>query len=64
MVEAWVSAVPRGKLILLDLWADAGPLWKLTAGYFGTPFIWCMLHSFGGNDGLWGDLSTVFWTWV
>ena len=57
--KAWVSAVPKGKLLLLDLWADAGPLWHLLDSFFGHDWIWCMLHSFGGNDGLWGDLLTV-----
>jgi alpha-N-acetylglucosaminidase len=57
--KAWVSAVPKGKLLLLDLWADAGPLWHLLDSFFGHDWIWCMLHSFGGNDGLWGDLRTV-----
>ena len=59
IVKAWVSAVKKGSLLLLDLWADAGPLWKLTDSFFDTPFIWCMLHSFGGNNGMWGDLKTI-----
>ena len=57
--RAWTSAVPKGKLLLLDLWADAGPLWRLLDSFFGHDFIWCMLHSFGGNDGMWADLRTV-----
>jgi hypothetical protein len=57
--KAWTSAVPKTKLLLLDLWADAGPLWNLLDSFFGHDFIWCMLHSFGGNDGMWADLRTV-----
>jgi len=59
LAKAWTSAVPKGKLLLLDLWADAGPLWKLLDSFFGHDFIWCMLHSFGGNDGMWADLRTI-----
>eukprot|EP01060_Flectonema_neradi_P005327 TRINITY_DN1352_c0_g1_i1.p1 TRINITY_DN1352_c0_g1~~TRINITY_DN1352_c0_g1_i1.p1 ORF type:complete len:783 (+),score=171.53 TRINITY_DN1352_c0_g1_i1:51-2351(+) len=58
-MRGWISAVPTGKLILLDLMAEESPLYKKTQSYFGAPFIWCMLHDFGGNDGMWGDMKSV-----
>eukprot|EP01064_Diplonema_japonicum_P037567 TRINITY_DN8817_c5_g1_i1.p1 TRINITY_DN8817_c5_g1~~TRINITY_DN8817_c5_g1_i1.p1 ORF type:complete len:766 (+),score=171.90 TRINITY_DN8817_c5_g1_i1:47-2344(+) len=55
----WVSAVPKGNLILLDLMAEETPMWKATQSYYGSTFIWCMLHDFGGNNGMWGDALSV-----
>ena len=58
-VKGWISAIPTGKLILLDLMAEESPLYKKTQSYYGAPFIWCMLHDFGGNDGMWGDMKSI-----
>ena len=44
--------MPQGRLVLLDLIAELHPLWRRTEGFYGAPFIWCMLHNFGGNSGL------------
>ena len=49
--QALVQGVPRGRLVLLDLYAEVFPLWSRTQSFFGAPFIWCMLHNFGGNVG-------------
>lgn len=35
-------------MLLLDLFADEHPVWSRTASMYGHPFIWCMLHNFGG----------------
>lgn len=49
--QGLLSGVPRGRLILLDLYAEVFPIWLRTASFYGIPFIWCMLHNFGGNTG-------------
>ena len=49
--QGWITAVPNGSLILLDLMAEESPLWKRTQSYYGAPFLWCMLNDFGGNNG-------------
>lgn len=36
---------------MLDLYAEVFPIWLRTASFYGIPFIWCMLHNFGGNTG-------------
>lgn len=46
-----LSGVPRGRLILLDLYAEVFPIWLRTASFCGIPFIFCQLHNFGGNSG-------------
>lgn len=58
-VGAVLGAVPRGRLLVLDLFAESNPVYTQTASFQGQPFIWCMLHNFGGNHGLFGALEAV-----
>ena len=58
-VSAVLGAVPRGRLLVLDLFAESQPVYIHTASFQGQPFIWCMLHNFGGNHGLFGALEAV-----
>lgn len=58
-MKGWITAVPNGSLILLDLMAEETPLWKRTQSYYGAPFLWCMLNDFGGNNGMWGDFNSI-----
>ena len=46
-------------MIILDLQAEARPVYSRMNSFYGQPFIWCMLHNFGGNDGLYGMLDAV-----
>jgi alpha-N-acetylglucosaminidase len=47
-------------MIILDLFADVDPVYRRTGSYFfGKPFIWCMLHNFGGNVGMYGRLPVI-----
>ena len=58
-LQALLSGVPQGRLILLDLFADEHPVWSRTEAFYGYPFIWCMLHNFGGNLEMYGALPQV-----
>lgn len=58
-IRAVLEAVPRGRLLVLDLFAESQPVYTRTASFHGQPFIWCMLHNFGGNHGLFGALEDV-----
>ncbi|KAH7431001.1 hypothetical protein KP509_08G024500 [Ceratopteris richardii] len=58
-MQALLHAVPLGKLIILDLFADVKPIWKNSNNFYGVPFIWCMLHNFGGNIEMYGILDTI-----
>jgi len=53
------SGVPDDRMIILDLFSEIQPIWSNTHSYYGKPFIWCMLHNFGGNNGLYGSLPSV-----
>ena len=46
-------------MIILDLNSEVGPIWSKTESYFGKPFIWCLLHNYGGTRGIYGDLETI-----
>ena len=56
-IRALLHAVPDDHMIILDLYSESHPLWKTTHAYYGKPWIWCMLHNFGGNVSLWGRMD-------
>jgi alpha-N-acetylglucosaminidase len=58
-MKALLNAVPDGKLMVLDLWAEVNPEWNNTAAFYGKPWIWCMLHNFGGTNSMYGDLDRI-----
>lgn len=59
LVKALVTGVPSGRMLILDLHSDVEPLYQRFDSYYGQPFIWCMLHNFGGTKGLFGSISNV-----
>ncbi len=54
-IKAYLTAVPRGKMILLDYFCDQVPLWERTESFYGQDYIWCYLGNFGGMTGIEGD---------
>ncbi|MGZ3837466.1 MAG: alpha-N-acetylglucosaminidase [Flavisolibacter sp.] len=58
-IQALLKAVPNDKMIILDLWSEKNPVWNRTEAYYGKPWIWCMLHNFGGNTSLYGRMNQV-----
>ena len=58
-IEAFLSKVPDDHMIILDLNSEQWPVWSSTQSYFGKPFIWCLLHNYGGTRGIYGNLTTI-----
>ncbi|KAJ4972122.1 hypothetical protein NE237_005221 [Protea cynaroides] len=58
-MKALLHSVPFGKMIVLDLFADVNPIWKDSSQFYGTPYVWCMLHNFAGNIEMYGILDAV-----
>ena len=58
-IKALLNAVPDDHMILLDLYSESHPVWNRTDAYYGKPWIWNMLHNFGGNVSLWGRMDAV-----
>ena len=58
-IKALLNAVPDGKMIILDLWSENYPVWQRTDAYYGKPWIWNMLHNFGGRLSMYGRMDEV-----
>uniref|UniRef100_A0A0E0NV94 Alpha-N-acetylglucosaminidase n=1 Tax=Oryza rufipogon TaxID=4529 RepID=A0A0E0NV94_ORYRU len=58
-MKALLHSVPTGKMIVLDLFADVKPIWQMSSQFYGVPYIWCMLHNFGGNIEMYGILDSI-----
>lgn len=57
--KALLDAVPNDHMIVLDLATEIEPVWKRTDAFYGKPWIWNMLHNFGGNIVMFGRIKTV-----
>jgi alpha-N-acetylglucosaminidase len=57
--KALFGAVPDDRMILLDLYCEVHPVWQRTEAFYGKPWIWCILHNFGGKVGLYGGLPQI-----
>lgn len=58
-IKALLDAVPNDRMIMLDLATEIEPVWKRTDAFYGKPWIWNMLHNFGGNNSLFGRMEGV-----
>ncbi|PZR29281.1 MAG: alpha-N-acetylglucosaminidase [Citrobacter freundii] len=58
-IKALLNAVPDNRMLLLDLWSEQHPVWEKTEAYYGKPWLWCMLHNFGGNISMFGRMDEV-----
>lgn len=58
-MKALLHSVPFGKMIVLDLFADVKPIWNTSSQFYDTPYIWCLLHNFGGNIEMYGILDAI-----
>lgn len=58
-MKALLHSVPIGKMIVLDLFAEVKPIWEISSQFYGVPYVWCMLHNFGGNIEMYGILDAI-----
>lgn len=58
-IRAYLTAVPQGRMILLDYYCEFIQIWKQTESFYGQPYIWCYLGNFGGNTMISGNFRTV-----
>jgi alpha-N-acetylglucosaminidase len=58
-VAAFLTAVPRGRLLVLDLWAEHLGHAERTTSFHGHDWAWCMLNNFGGRSGSHGAWASV-----
>ncbi|XP_013404322.1 alpha-N-acetylglucosaminidase isoform X3 [Lingula anatina] len=57
--KALLTSVPQGRMILLDLRAELYPQYERFESFYGQPFIWCMLHDFGGGNYMQGQIEDI-----
>ncbi|KIW99859.1 uncharacterized protein Z518_10787 [Rhinocladiella mackenziei CBS 650.93] len=59
-VEAFLSGVTEDHdMLILDLFSETQPQWQNLNSYYGKPWVWCQLHDYGGNQGLYGQVMNV-----
>lgn len=58
-IKAYLQAVPKDKLIMLDYFCDQTEVWKSTDSFYGQPYIWNYLGNFGGNTTLHGNIKDI-----
>lgn len=54
-----ISAVPAGRLIVLDLFSDGRPAFDHYNGYVPQDAVFCAIPNFGGRSGLMGRLNNL-----
>lgn len=57
--KAYLTAVPQGKMLILDLAAEVYPQYERLESYFGQPFIFCLLNNYGGVRGIYGNVNVL-----
>lgn len=57
--KAFLTAVPQGRMLILDLQSEQWPMYVVYNMYYGQAFIWCMLHNFGGTLGMFGNTLAI-----
>ncbi|KAI7163240.1 hypothetical protein KC349_g1553 [Hortaea werneckii] len=58
-IAAYLGGVADADMLILDLFSESQPQWQRTSSYYGKPWIWCQLHDYGGNMGLYGQVENV-----
>ena len=59
VIKAYLSAVPEGRVEILDYFAERREIWRITDAFAGQPFVWCNLGNFGGNTAIDGNPAKV-----
>ena len=57
--KAYITAVPKDRHLILDLDSPTRPQFSRLESYFGHPFVYCMIHNFGGQNSLFGYLPSL-----
>ncbi|XP_072945395.1 alpha-N-acetylglucosaminidase [Epargyreus clarus] len=58
-VKTFLTPVPNGRMLVIDLQSEQWPQYDLYQMYYGQPFIWSMLHNFGGTLGMFGNMNVI-----
>jgi len=55
-VKSFLSLVPNDKMLIIDLANESFAGWQKHDGFYGKPWIYSVIHNYGGNSQLGGNL--------
>lgn len=55
--QSMLDGLDKSKLLVLDLDCEKVENWRARGAFHNTPWLWCVIENFGGNDGLDGVLA-------
>ncbi len=58
-IEGLLAGAPDDRMVIIDLCSDAQPVWNVTHAYAGKPWLWCIIHNWGGKQGMYGRMDRV-----
>lgn len=56
-VRALLSRIPDDRMMILDLFAEYAPIWKLQDAFYGKPWILSNITTWGGNNQAYGNFD-------
>ena len=48
-IADYFSLIPPNRLLVLDLMAEKAPYWRQSRSFAHRPFVWNIMHNFGGE---------------
>jgi alpha-N-acetylglucosaminidase len=57
--KALLGAVPDDRMIVLDLFCESAPVWNKTEAFYGKPWAWSIIQSFGAQVSLHGGMPQI-----
>jgi alpha-N-acetylglucosaminidase len=57
--QALLTSVPDDRLLVLDLMCESDPAWRKTESFYGKPWVFCIIQTFGDTVSLHGGLPRI-----
>ena len=57
--KALLEALDTNHVLIIDSASTTDPQFERLKSYFGRPFVYCMLHNYGGTSSLYGKAQTL-----
>ncbi|MBW7864423.1 MAG: alpha-N-acetylglucosaminidase [Candidatus Hydrogenedentes bacterium] len=57
--KALLDSVADDRMLVLDLYCESRPAWKLTESFHGKPWLWCIIQDFGDVVSMHGGLPQI-----
>ncbi len=57
--KAFLDAIDDDRMLVLDLFCEATPMWSVTDAFCGKPWVWCNIQTFGCKVNMGGQLDKI-----